>query len=412
MNTDFLRRPWASLSMLAIAITAIGLSIAALIIALDDDTPPGLNHDGGSLAGLVGPADRTPDLDTNLDRLEEKDAAAPARRQPPAPVAAVARAATEAVTTAADLLNGARPLLGLLAQRVDDLLVVRAVLPGSPADLAGIQRVDHLLSINDAPVLSLPEVHDILSALESGDTVRIGIERDGAPQTVEVELRAFDPGDAFTRPDGARPDFRGSAPTLGLRVESSDDGLTVTGVMPGSGADADGLAEGDLLRAINGAPAPDTEAVRAALREIEPGATVTLTVERDGATLDLAVAVGEGLRSLPGPGFARPNSGDDEGRRGPFGRVGIPFSGFGGSFDSSDLFADGEFRVLIGAITALSSSEISVSGGTAVTITEDTRQAGELNVGDRVFVVARDGVARLIVPAPDFAAFTGPPGDA
>ena len=285
----------------------------------------------------------------------------------------------------------------------------------APADLAGIQQGDHLLSVNDTPVLSLPEVYDILSALESGDTVRIGIERDGAPQTVAVELRAFDPGDAFARPDFPLPDFRGSAPTLGLRVESGDDGLVVSGVMPGSGADAAGVAEGDILRAINGAPAPDTESVRAALREIEPGATVTLTVERGGATLDLAVTVGEGRRSLAGPGFARPNSGepnsgDDEGGRGPFGRFGIP--GFGGSFASPGLFADGEFRVLIGQVTALSGSEISVSHAAAVTITEDTRQPGELNVGDRVFVVARDGVARLIVPAPDFAAFPGPPGDA
>ena len=420
MKPDLVKQPWVSLTMLALAITAIGLSLAALIIALDDDGPSAIDN-GGGLASLVTAAPAA-ETDTDTPTETEARATAPATPAPLPPVSQlVAQAATEALADAADLLNGRRPLLGIIARPAGAGVRVGAVLPGSPAADAGVQEGDEIRTINGAPVASLPDLHDALRDLEAGDTVQIGLDRDGQSLTLNAQLRAFDPGDAFPRPQ-----LRDPAPRLGLHLRPADQGLTVTAVAPGSGAQTAGIAEGDILRALNGTPIDDLAALRDALADLAPGDTVSLTVQRNGASLDLAVVLGEATARHPFPGFARPDPNPSDGgeRRGPFGRFGLPFPDFGrffeqggffgeGSFlDAGGLFAEGEIRVLIGEITAITDSSVQINDGDLIPTNDDTRRAGTLQTGDRALVLERDGVARLILPAPRFPRTAPPPTDA
>ena len=60
---------------------------------------------------------------------------------------------------------------------------------GSPADKAGMETYDVIVSIEDTEVTTLGEFRKYLySHTKSGDTVNIKLYRDGAVQTVSVTV--------------------------------------------------------------------------------------------------------------------------------------------------------------------------------------------------------------------------------
>ena len=69
-------------------------------------------------------------------------------------------------------------------------------------------------------------------------------------------------------------------------------GALVSGINPASPAEAAGLAEGDLVVALDGDPILGRSELAAKVRLTEPGEEITVTVEREGAELDLVVTLG------------------------------------------------------------------------------------------------------------------------
>ncbi len=72
---------------------------------------------------------------------------------------------------------------------------------------------------------------------------------------------------------------------LGVGLDDRRDGgqgAVVTEVTPNTPAAAVGLEDGDLIVAVDGAPTDGSTGLIAAIRDLEPGDTVTLTVIRDG----------------------------------------------------------------------------------------------------------------------------------
>lgn len=68
--------------------------------------------------------------------------------------------------------------------------MVLAVEADSPADAAGLQEGDVIVSIDDAPVTSASEVVSAVQSKASGDTVSITYVRDGEERTAEATLSA------------------------------------------------------------------------------------------------------------------------------------------------------------------------------------------------------------------------------
>ena len=88
---------------------------------------------------------------------------------------------------------------GILAEQQDAGLVVVKVVPGSPAEKAGIAKGDVLLSFNG---ITYSEAnHDKIkaarAALKSGSLASYGIERGGSAKNVEVRLATM-PDDVYT----------------------------------------------------------------------------------------------------------------------------------------------------------------------------------------------------------------------
>lgn len=67
-------------------------------------------------------------------------------------------------------------------------LIVVHVLPGSPAETAGILPGDHILSIGGRPVADPNEITERIAAFRPGTTVAVGLLRNGAPLVVHPRL--------------------------------------------------------------------------------------------------------------------------------------------------------------------------------------------------------------------------------
>jgi len=164
-----------------------------------------------------------------------------------------------------------------------DRVVVRGVAPDGPADEAGIEVRDVLVSIDGVTLDERGALREAMSGIEPGDTVAVVVSTGGDERTVRVTT-----GSQADRPG---PEER---PYLGVIVErpaSADTGgVVLASVTPDSPADAAGLIAGDTITAIDGISVAKIQDLATHLRDLDPGDTVSVSYERDGRSM-LAFAV-------------------------------------------------------------------------------------------------------------------------
>jgi serine protease Do len=154
---------------------------------------------------------------------------------------------------------------------------VAGVVPGSPADAAGIAAGDIIVGAHDAEVSTPGQLQQAVVAAGIGTQVRIDLVRNRRKRSLMVVLS--ERGLA-----AATPQQPAAAPPLthgGLRVEPLTDrtrsyfglssrikrGVVVAAVEPGSAADEAGLIEGDVITEVNGIPLDDPQQFAAAARK-------------------------------------------------------------------------------------------------------------------------------------------------
>jgi S1-C subfamily serine protease len=85
--------------------------------------------------------------------------------------------------------QGPLPYLGMNLQNVPvNRVIVESVVPGSPADQAGIGPGDLLLSVNGQQVGSPADVDRILAGLHPGDSVTLQLQQGPVAITAQVQL--------------------------------------------------------------------------------------------------------------------------------------------------------------------------------------------------------------------------------
>ncbi len=155
----------------------------------------------------------------------------------------------------------------------------------------------------------------------------------GAPADPTYEFdRAF-PFPVPERPNDALPDGSPatSRPLLGVTVGASEsaEGVQIETVLPGGPAAEAGLEIGDVVTSVDGEAVDGPLALVAAIGAKAPGDDVTLSVTRDGETLELDATLGEQPGATPRFQFQTPDGPS------PFER--LPF----GQGDGLDVFRDG-----------------------------------------------------------------------
>jgi len=166
--------------------------------------------------------------------------------------------------------------------------ILGPVAPGSPAEEAGLRLDDRLLAVDGRPVLYFDALE---TALEEGRgaPLELVIGRTGDPDRKVI----------LTPIPRERRDLFGEPRTV-YEVGLAHRLKPVVGkTAPDSPAAEAGLAGGDLILAIDGRPTPDWEDVLEAIQgpRDQRGSTtrpvnlkpLTLTVERDGRTLNLTM---------------------------------------------------------------------------------------------------------------------------
>jgi serine protease Do len=149
-------------------------------------------------------------------------------------------------------------------------VVVGKILPGSPADKAGLKEGDVITGFNGAPVTSIPTFRLTVSSSEAGKELPLKYWRDGREHTARVVLAPADQvvfpqerAERDTAPEATREPEKADISGFGLEVQpvtpelaaqfghpKDAKGLLVSSVKPGSPAEAAGIEAGQLIMRV------------------------------------------------------------------------------------------------------------------------------------------------------------------
>ena len=161
--------------------------------------------------------------------------------------------------------------------------VVAQVLPGTPAEGAGIQAGDVIVEMNGKQVVGSSDLRNKVGLLRVGDAVRLTVERDGEPLTIDLAVGesgkvALDAGSQIPQLEGV---------VLGPLTPSSElhgevEGVLVIEVEVETPAWNAGLREGDVITEVNRQEVKDSDEILAVLEGSAP--PLLLNIRRgDGA---------------------------------------------------------------------------------------------------------------------------------
>ena len=179
----------------------------------------------------------------------------------------VQTAALEEATAASSVFLGVEVLSvnTVIAEQLslpcDCGVLVNGVVTGSPADAAGLQRSDVIISLDGDMVADTDEFRRLLAAYNPGDKVRITYVRAGKKDITYAKLAAL-PDSLATAQDADSSDSDwgvslsdiSSALRNSLNIPADIDGVAILSVIPGGTADEAGLQPGDVITGIDQTP--------------------------------------------------------------------------------------------------------------------------------------------------------------
>jgi serine protease Do len=168
--------------------------------------------------------------------------------------------------------------------------LVADVVPGSPADKAGILRGDVIVAFNNKAVEEPRDLSSLVANTPVGQEVNVSVLRDGTKRQLAVKVEKLGSREAKVEESG-QP-FQGkwglalqdlSPGMAGQPPSKADRGVLVANVQPGSPADLAGIHQGDIILGIN----------RQAVNSVKE-AKETIDRAKDKDSLLLLVKRGEG----------------------------------------------------------------------------------------------------------------------
>ena len=173
-------------------------------------------------------------------------------------------------------------------------IVVEDVVPGGPADKAGLLRGDVITKIEDLAVETGDDLVTKIASTPVGQQLRIAFMRDRKPMEtrvgIEERTRVFPQlvsgieREAPGEPGGARLGLSleeiNSATARRLGLEADQTGLLVRDVEPSSFSDEIGLQRGDVIIEFNHRRVTTLSEFNALQRALSPGGDVVLWVQR------------------------------------------------------------------------------------------------------------------------------------
>ncbi len=127
--------------------------------------------------------------------------------------------------------------------------IVTSAQDDSPAANAGLEAGDIITEVDGKSIKGPRALARIIGGYEPNSEISMTVWRDGESRTLDVTLgnlekASIEPGSEPRKPTRLKK--------LGLSLEKTDEGLTVTNVRPGSRADKRGIRQGDVIVSVNG----------------------------------------------------------------------------------------------------------------------------------------------------------------
>ena len=187
--------------------------------------------------------------------------------------------------------------------------LVNVVVPGSPAEKAGVQRMDVVRSVNGRAVNEYSDLPPIIGAMAPGSKVTLEVIRDGKPRTLTATLTALDEEAVAAAGETPRDSQAPAAPAQANALGIVGQDLTAQqrsrlGLQPGEGvliARIDGqaareaeLRPGDVILAVGRNDVGSAAALNAQLKAAGTGKPLMLLVRRGGGTRYVTVNPADG----------------------------------------------------------------------------------------------------------------------
>jgi serine protease Do len=192
-------------------------------------------------------------------------------------------------------------------------VMISDVLPDSPADIAGLRPRDIITAVDGASISALPYYAAMMYLHDPNIPVAVTALR--GDQTLQFQVTAVSADDRDYRDNSIDP-IESLIPEFGVFGKTVNSAMTLrSGLRSTKGiyvfattarAGDSGLARGDVITSLNGAPVASTQELRGAIQELTDGKPAVVEIERNGLFFYIE-------REVEGPGVLKAEPG--RGRR-------------------------------------------------------------------------------------------------
>jgi serine protease Do len=177
--------------------------------------------------------------------------------------------------------------------------LVADVTKGGPAEKAGIERGDVIVSFDGKDIKEMRELPFIVASTPVGKTVKVEVIRKGERKNFDVKIRELKEEQAAVSAEEE------ATPKLGMSVEeltpelaknlnvAEKSGIVVVQVEDDSAAAVAGMKPGDVIMEIDQSPVKNLEDFNRKIERYKKGDTILFLVKRRGATVFLTLKVSE-----------------------------------------------------------------------------------------------------------------------
>jgi serine protease Do len=172
-------------------------------------------------------------------------------------------------------------------------VLVASVVPGDPADRAGIQPKDIITEVDGKKVTTSRDLTNLAAGLSVGDTARVTVLRDGRPKILNVKVGKR-PLTMAALSENQQKEKEGEygfqvtelTPQVAQRYNIKETaGVIVVNVDPDSKAQAAGIQQGDLIIEVNRKDVASVQDFKKLIDQHKKGKGINLLVKRMNAGL-------------------------------------------------------------------------------------------------------------------------------
>jgi len=199
--------------------------------------------------------------------------------------------------------------IGVNTSNVPEGLNVDFIIKNTPAATYGVLAGDVIVAFDGVPVHAQPDLIRERNKHQQGEAFTLTILRDGVQKTINARFKACNATELEAAQENIaraiveeevrmeeihalmQEKFKGfetsERPILGVfeNTDVSANGLVIESVIPGKGAAAAGLQEGDVVINVDGKTVTGSSTLRNALSNHKAGERVSVTYLRDGKTI-------------------------------------------------------------------------------------------------------------------------------